>query len=213
MSEPKPVLIVIAGPNGSGKTSVTKILRSAYDWAEGLIVVNPDDIAEQQFNGWNDVASIQKAARRADEIREECLVSRQGLLFETVLSISEKVDYIRRAKEAGFFIRLIFVGTESADINIDRIAWRVMQGGHSVPNDKVISRYERSMKQAIEAARIVDRAYFVDNTRDIEESPEPVNPFPIFRTVNGVVAKTYTEGESFPHWARSIYDGLQSSPL
>ena len=86
----KPTLVVIAGPNGSGKTAITKIVHENYSWIDGLIEVNPDNIAEQEFGGWNDVASIRKAAQRADQIREHCLVEYQGLLFETVLSIDRK---------------------------------------------------------------------------------------------------------------------------
>ncbi len=211
MSDVKPVLVVVAGPNGSGKTSITKAIRSKYTWADGLIVVNPDDIAQQQFGDWNDLTAIQKAAREADRIREECLANRQGLLFETVLSIPEKVDYIRRAKEAGFFIRLIFVATENAQINVERIAWRVTQGGHTVPTEKVLSRYERSIKQAVEAARIVDRAYFVDNSCDIDDVSDRGAPFPVFRTVDGSIVKTYANDKEFPEWTKPIYDALRPS--
>jgi predicted ABC-type ATPase len=146
----KPVLVVVAGPNGSGKTEITKILRLNYGWTDGLVEVNPDNIAQQEFGDWNDAAAIMKAARRADEIREQCLAQRRGLLFETVLSIPETVDYIRHAKEAGYFVRLIFVATESPETNIVRVAWRVDQDGHTVPTGKIRSRYERSLKQAIE---------------------------------------------------------------
>lgn len=210
MSAIKPVLVVVAGPNGSGKTEITKILRVKYHWAEGLVEVNPDNIAQQEFGDWNDVAAIRKAAQRADEIREKCLAERRGLLFETVLSIPEKVDYIRRAKEAGYFVRLVYVATESSKINMVRVAWRVEQGGHTVPADKIQSRYTRSLKQAIGAARIVDRSYFVDNSRDVENSTDPIAPYPVFRTVDGRVAKIYVKKGEFPQWTRAIYASLQS---
>ena len=109
MPESKPVLLVIAGPNGSGKTEITKILRSRHAWTEGLVEINPDNIAQEKFGDWNDPNAIMAAARLADEIREDCLSKKRGLLFETVLSIPEKLDYIRRAKEAGYFVRLVYV--------------------------------------------------------------------------------------------------------
>ncbi len=132
-----------------------------------LVEINPDNIAQQEFGNWNDPAAVRKAAQRADEIREECLINCQGLLFETVLSIPEKVGYLRRAKEVGYFIRLVYVATETPEINLIRIAWRTNQGGHAVPADKVRSRYERSLKLAVKACQIVDRAYFVDNSREV----------------------------------------------
>jgi len=205
----KPVLVVIAGPNGSGKTEIAKILRSNYDWTEGLTEVNPDNIAQQEFGNWNDPEAVLKGARRADEIREECLAKRQGLIFETVLSIPEKVDYIQRTKDAGYFIRMVYVATESPEINMVRVAWRADQGGHTVPVEKIRSRYQRSLQQAIAAARIVDRAYFVDNSRDVENPTDEISPFPVFRTVDGVVARIYVKEEEMPKWTKEIYEALQ----
>lgn len=209
MAERKPLLVVVAGPNGSGKSIVTEILRSSYDWSKGLLEINPDKIAQDEFGDWNDPSAIKKAANRADEIREECLAKSKSLLFETVLSTPGKIDFIRRAKLAGYFIRMIFVATESPEINKLRIEWRVEQGGHSVPEDKIESRYIKSLNLSIEAARLADRAYFVDNTRDIEDGREGSDsPFTVFRTVDGRVAKTYVDDGFIPMWCHSIRAGL-----
>lgn len=210
MAPIRPVLIVIAGPNGSGKTETTEILRTHYPkWTEGLIEINPDNIAQQEFGDWNNPVSINKAAQRADEIRERCLIEQRSLLFETVLSIPKKVDFIRRAKKAGYFVRLIYVATNNPEINILRVAWRVDHGGHTVPEDKIRTRYERSLKLALEAANIVDRAYFIDNSRDYKAPIDQFQPLPVFRMVNGVVAKTYLKEKNFPTWTKAIYDGVR----
>lgn len=209
----KPVLVVIAGPNGSGKTAITKSLRNNYPhWTKDLVEVNPDVIAQKEFGDWNNIDSILKAAQRAEEIREECLKEHRSFLFETVLSIPDKVDFIRRAKKAGFFIRLVFVSTNNPKLNFLRIAWRVEQGGHTVPKDKIYARYERSLKLALEAASIVDRAYFVDNSRDLSEETLMVEPLSIFRMANGVVAKTYLPEKDFPEWIKPIYRNARKLP-
>lgn len=204
----KPVLIVIAGPNGSGKTEATKIIRAKYTWTEGLVEINPDTIAQEEFGDWNNIDAVKKAAQRADEIREYCLLNRKGLLFETALSIPQKIDYIQRAKNAGYFIRLVYVATENVEINLLRVSWRAYQGGHSVPIDKIRSRYERSLKLAVEAARIADRAYFVDNSKSVEISVGQILPLALFRTISGVIEKTYFSKNLFPEWAKKIYDEL-----
>lgn len=208
VAERKPLLVVLAGPNGSGKTSLTDMLRQRHDWTDGLVVVNPDEIAEKEFGGWNDPEAVLKAANKADAIREECLLRKEGLLFETVLSTPGKVDFIRRAKAAGFFVRLVYVGTNNPEINLMRIAWRRVLGGHDVPEEKVISRYARSMKFAVEAARSADRAYFVDNSLDVEAPEDVAAPYTVFRTFDGVVAKTYVSADEVPVWCRPILDAL-----
>lgn len=100
----KPVLIVIAGPNGSGKTSVTsKILH--HEWMEDSVYINPDIVAQERFGDWNSMEAIRKAVVYCEEWREKCLADRQSLIFETVLSAHDKIDFIERAREAGFLPR------------------------------------------------------------------------------------------------------------
>lgn len=128
----KPVLIVIAGPNGSGKTTITsRVLQ--HDWLEDSLYINPDNVAQHMFGDWNNQEAVLKAAQYCQKQREECLKNKHSMIFETVMSTDEKINFIQRAKEAGFFIRLFFVGTSSPTINASRIAARVMKGGHDVP--------------------------------------------------------------------------------
>ncbi len=136
----KPILIVIAGPNGSGKTSITNQILQ-HDWVENCLYINPDNIAKDTFGDWNSVEAVMKAAKLATQMREDAIKKNKSLIFETVLSADDKVDFIQKAKEKGYFIRLFFVGTESPTINASRIAQRVMEGGHDVPITKIISRY------------------------------------------------------------------------
>ena len=140
----RPVLIVIAGPNGSGKTTITsKILR--HEWLEDALYINPDQVAQDRFGDWNSPQAVLQAAQYCEEQREACLKNGQSLIFETVLSSDGKVDFIRRAHEAGYFIRIFFVSTSHPSINSSRIARRVMKGGHDVPIPKIISRYQKSI--------------------------------------------------------------------
>lgn len=77
----KPVLIVIAGPNGSGKTSVTsKILQ--HEWMEDSVYINPDIVAQEKFGDWNSMEAIKKAVVYCEEWREKCLVERKSLILK-----------------------------------------------------------------------------------------------------------------------------------
>ena len=108
----RPRLIVVAGPNGAGKTSITEQLLR-HEWMGGCEYVNPDYIARDEFGDWNAPDAIRKAAVRAEEVRERCVREWRSLAFETVLSMPDKIDFIQRAKQAGFFVRLFFVGTDN----------------------------------------------------------------------------------------------------
>ena len=198
MNLEKPALIIIAGPNGSGKTSVTgKILE--HRWIEGCTYINPDFIARDEFGDWNSPDAVVKAANRAAELREQCLKNKTGILFETVLSAPDKIDFINRTKDAGYFIRLFFIGTENPAINAGRIARRVMEGGHDVPITKIISRFSKSIANACIAASIVDRLYVYDNSVEFAE------PKLLFRATDGKLEKTYCEVNL---WAQNILKSL-----
>lgn len=192
----KPKLIVIAGPNGSGKTSLTsQILK--HDWIEDCEYINPDNIAQEQFGDWNNLEAILKAAQFADELRENCIKNEQSLIFETVLSATNKIDFVEKALEKGYFVRLFFVGTNHPSINASRIAHRVLEGGHDVPITKIISRYSKSIANCISLSKSVDRLYVYDNSIDYKK------PKLLFRTKNGKTEKFYSE---INHWAQPILD-------
>lgn len=191
----KPVLIVIAGPNGSGKTTITsKILH--HEWLEDAVYINPDIIAQEKFGDWNSKEAVMKSVKYCEDIREQCLVEKKSLIFETVLSTPQKIDYVKRAKEAGFFVRLFFVSTNSPAINAARIAKRVMEGGHDVPIPKIISRYNRSIVNCHIISKIVNRLYVYDN------SVENTEAHLIFRMVDGTLFKSYVD--DIPEWAQTI---------
>lgn len=190
----KPRLIVVAGPNGAGKTSITEQLLR-HEWMGGCEYVNPDYIARDEFGDWNAPDAVRKAAVRAEELRERSLREGRSLAFETVLSMPDKIDFIERAKQAGFFVRMFFVGTDNPAINAKRVAMRVMEGGHDVPITKIIARYTRSLANCSVVTRIADRAYIYDNSVDNASAQL------LFRTSEGKLIKHY--GDINP-WALEI---------
>lgn len=195
----RPILIVIAGPNGSGKTSTTRLVIK-HEWAESCEYINPDEIAQNKFGDWNDPNAVRQAVEYCEEWREQLLRDHKDFIFETVLSSDAKVDFLKRAKDAGYFIRIFFICTETPSINAARIAKRVMEGGHDVPINKIISRYLKAITNATKVAAFADRAYFYDNSVDNQEARI------LFRTTEGELVKQYTN--SLPDWAKTIMNKL-----
>ena len=195
MSERRPTLCVVAGPNGSGKTTTTIQLLS-NEWAADSLYINPDNIAQDTFGDWNSPEAVLKAAEEATRLRYECLDKKKDFVFETVFSSQEKMEFLKKAKEAGFFIRFFYVCTLNPSINVARITQRFLNGGHEVPISKVVSRYYKSLINAEEAISFVDRAYIYDNSVD--------NQLPrlLYRTTDGKLFKRYTD--DIPEWAQLL---------
>ena len=191
----KPVLCIVAGPNGSGKTSATIQLLS-NEWTADSIYINPDNIAQETFGDWNSPAAVIKAAKTATELRYNCLDRKVDFVFESVFSSDEKLQFLKIAHEKGYFIRFFFVCTTSPEINVMRITKRVLSGGHEVPISKIISRYYKSILNASKAIDFVDRAYIYDN------SIENIKPRLLYRTVDGKLFKKYSS--DIPEWAQQI---------
>ena len=131
MKERKPTLCIVAGPNGSGKTTTTVQLLN-NEWAADSIYINPDNIAQDTFGDWNSPEAVLKAAAEATRLRYDCLENGRDFVFETVFSSPEKLEFLRKAKDAGYFIRLFYVCTSDPAINVARITQRYMNGGFCV---------------------------------------------------------------------------------
>jgi predicted ABC-type ATPase len=198
----KPGLLVIAGPNGSGKTTVTVRLR-ADRWSEDVEYLNPDDVARDRFGDWNSPEATLEAARWTTARREALLAAHQGIAFETVFSTDDKLDFVARARAAGYFVRLFFIGTSDPRINAARVAGRVMAGGHTVSIEKIISRYGRSMANLAGGIDIADRVYIYDNSVDGVEARLCA------RTTDGQLRKVYGP---LPEWIADVTRDLPHHP-
>lgn len=149
-----PQILVFAGPNGSGKSTITKKIPLVGTY------VNADNI--KAMEGCSDLA----AAQKAESIRERLLSHHSSFTFETVLSTPRNLELLKRAKSDGYFIFAVFVLTSDSAINVQRVKSRVSGGGHDVPEDKIVERYQRSLKNIAPLARIADELKIIDNSGD-----------------------------------------------
>jgi predicted ABC-type ATPase len=104
------------------------------------------------------------ASVAADFIRHKLIECSKSFTFETVMSFMDKIELLRKAQSRGYRTYLYYVATEDPVINISRVRYRVKMGGHSVPEDKIVSRYQRSIDLLSEAIQFINRAYIFDNS-------------------------------------------------
>ena len=100
----------------------------------------------------------------SDYLRQSLLYCCNKFTFETVMSHPSKLDFIKSAKEQGFRIYLYFVALNDPEMNKGRVETRVLQGGHDVPANKIVERYERTMNLLLDVIRLSDRAFLFDNS-------------------------------------------------
>jgi len=102
----------------------------------------------------------------SDYIRTSLLSQKRSFSFETVMSSMDKVAFMKQAQSFGYRTYLYYVATKDPQINVSRVAARVKKGGHPVPEDKVVSRYFRSLDLLAGAIIHSNRAYFFDNSEE-----------------------------------------------
>jgi predicted ABC-type ATPase len=152
----RPVIVALAGPNGAGKTT---FYYSELQGA-GLRFVNADQIARELD------LDAYAAARVAAGIRENLVAQRESFVFETVFSdpAGEKLAFLRRAAESGYNVILCFIGASSAAVSAERVAIRVLQGGHDVPPEKLVERYPRILANLKTAFTELPNVWVFDNS-------------------------------------------------
>lgn len=157
-----PLLWVIAGPNGSGKSTYYQAFVAHHLNAP---CVNADEMALAWFGRHpRSDAETARAARLAAKRRLELLNQRQSFVMETVFSHPSKLEIMQTARSIGYRIRLSVICTANPYLNVARVEDRVVEGGHIVPTDRILSRYERALPLLAEACLVADWAVVLDNS-------------------------------------------------
>jgi predicted ABC-type ATPase len=187
----KPDLVLLAGPNGAGKSTFYEVhLR-----ATGLPFLNSDVVVRELG------VSDYEASRALDKIRELYIERGISFISETVFSdpVGAKIAMLRRAMDAGFNVRLIYIGLESPALAEARVSHRVGNGGHPVPFDKITARYPRSLANLSLAVKFVSSVELFDNS----DARNPHRRIAHFEA-GGLIWKTE---ETVPAWAHPFLKG------
>ena len=179
-----PALFVVAGPNGCGKSTLTRTT-----WFSGVEVIDPDAIARAMAP-----STPGQAAREALRRRRAAIAAGRTFVVETTLAGNAALRVMETARMAGYRIAMHYVSVESPDLALHRIRNRVAFGGHDVPELDVRRRFVRSLANLPHAIARADEARFYDNT----------NPDQPHREVAAFSGGTWWIAERIPGWTAEV---------
>lgn len=136
----QPRCIIIAGPNGAGKTTFSRKILT--DQQGILHFVNADLIAAG-LSPLHPELAARAAGRLLLSELDRLISARTSFALESTLSGMTYLERVRRMKELGYSVEIIFLRLRSPELAIKRVAHRVKQGGHHVPAEDVRRRFER----------------------------------------------------------------------
>jgi predicted ABC-type ATPase len=154
MSTIPPRVVVLAGINGAGKTTVSRELLVSV--LKIPTFVNADAIA-RGLNGLNPEAEAIRAGRIMLQQLDDLAARREDFAFETTLAARTYAGWLESLRATGYEVRLYYYWLDSPNLAIGRVVSRVQSGGHFVPDDTIRQRYARSVRNFFELYRQVGR--------------------------------------------------------
>ena len=200
MSQPK--LFVVAGPNGSGKSTLS----------QGL--VTPGTFV---FDGDREMLQLQKKFPDIDsgnlfdavngpifqEFKDKAMNSRSDFGFETNFRVAAVMDTVGQFREAGYQTHLIFLGLQSIQLSMDRVAHRTENGGHFVDEINIKANYERGMENLLRYYKDFDQVILLQGDSAYRLAS-------LLKIEKGVIVE---QAESLPIWADQIPFEIQRELL
>ncbi|KQU91522.1 hypothetical protein ASC78_00855 [Variovorax sp. Root318D1] len=185
-------MIMLAGPNGAGKTTFHELVIRPRIKA---LFINADLIQREEL-GDSSMGAAYRAAAIAESRRRQALEKGISFVSESTFSHPSKLELIRDAQAAGFRVVVYHINVRRPELSVSRVAQRVDEGGHDVPEDKIRERFERNQPLIREAVLLADHAFVYDNSG--------LN-MPARRVIAFTKGRVTAASEDLPDWARALY--------
>lgn len=187
----RPLAIILAGHNGSGKSTMWRKtlsdqLRIPLINADRMMLsILPEPNDDGALTDWarnlrdTDQGWMAVAQRGVQAFVAHAMQAKVPFAMETVFShwkenedgtVESKIDQIREMQAAGYFVLLLFVGLTSADLSLLRVQTRVAMNGHDVDPRRLMSRFPRTQKAIRAAMEVADASILLDNSRSIKQA-------------------------------------------
>ncbi|MDD7973514.1 zeta toxin family protein [Roseinatronobacter alkalisoli] len=187
----KPLAIILAGHNGSGKSTMwRKVLSDQLQMPlinadRMMLSVLPEANSEGKLADWarelrdTNEGWMRVAQRGVQAFVAHAMQAKVPFAMETVFShwvehddgrIESKIDQIREMQAAGYFVLLLFVGLANSSLSILRVQTRVAENGHDVEVARLTDRFPRTQKAIKSAMHVADATILLDNSRSSEQA-------------------------------------------
>ena len=187
----KPLAIVLAGHNGSGKSTMWRKRLSGQlqipliNADRMMLSILPEPGADGALDQWaqtlrdTDESWMRVAQDGVQAFVGHAMRAKIPFAMETVFSYWEeqpdgsvlsKIDLIEDMQRAGYFVLLFFVGLTNVELSILRVQTRVAEHGHDVPTERLLKRFPKTQRAIAAAAQVADATIFTDNSREIKQA-------------------------------------------
>ena len=174
--EQPPCIYVLAGTNGAGKSSIA----GAMFLAKGAEYFNPDEASSRIRSanpGLSGAEADSEAWNHGKRLLRRAIAERLNFAFETTLGGNTIPALLNSALSTGLEVRIWYVGLSSVELHIARVRTRVEKGGHSIPEQTIRERFDRSRLNLIRLLLRLTELLVYDNSNeadpDVGERPEP----------------------------------------
>ncbi|QHE85866.1 zeta toxin family protein [Hydrogenophaga sp. BPS33] len=197
----QPVFYLLAGPNGAGKSTLYRAALATDLIPQEAEFVNADLYEAAHLQHVTHPVKRSKMARQwADERRAACLAAGDSFVSETVFSHPSKLELLKAAKAAGFAVVLLVVCVDDPRHLLARVQQRELEGGHSVPPERILARYPRTLANLAQAVGLVDMALLYDTSGPRNRVVQP--PRLVARCRSGAVR--WKNPVRWPAWAERL---------
>jgi predicted ABC-type ATPase len=189
-----PTYIIVAGINGVGKSS---FIGAKFSGLRDTEIINADELTKK-YNG-----DIIKGGRETLTLVKHCFEKKESFIQETTLAGNTILNNVKKAKEIGYFIKLGYIGIDSKEESIERIANRVRKGGHDIPKSDVDRRYKKRVDDFMKMLPYCDTVKLYDNDNGFKKF---AGFYPIDK--EGIIQTQYPQWFK-PFEERLIADGYE----